>query len=134
MSQNEPNRQLCLFNKDGQVLSDQNDGSNENISPNWTKAKEREKGLKILLIIRSKNNNSTVYKTKSYLNIFSRYLVKEKESRNIKAIPAGELDTHLSRKQNGGDPSDLSSMERSIQRYLDEQKSQRNILKDNEFQ
>ena len=40
MSQNEPNWQFCLFDKDGQVLSDQNDGTNENISPNWTKANE----------------------------------------------------------------------------------------------
>ena len=40
MSQNKPNWQFCLFDKDGQVLSDQNDGTNENISPNWTKANE----------------------------------------------------------------------------------------------
>ena len=40
MSQNEPNWQFCLFDKDGQVLSDQNDGTNENISPNGTKGNE----------------------------------------------------------------------------------------------
>ena len=44
-----------------------------------TKSAAREKGFKISLIIRSKNNNNTVYKTKSYLNIFSRYLVKRKQ-------------------------------------------------------
>ena len=59
-----------------------------------TKSAAREKGFKILLMVRSKKKN-TVYKTKSDWNIFSRYLAKEKESRNIEAIPAGELDTYL---------------------------------------
>ena len=40
MSQNELNWQFCLFGKDGQVLSDQNNGTNENISPNGTKGNE----------------------------------------------------------------------------------------------
>ena len=65
MSQNEPNWQFCLFDKDGQVLSDQNDGTNENISPNWTKANEeasKEKGSRLYLWSEVKN---TVYKTKS---------------------------------------------------------------------
>ena len=34
------NKTIYLFDKDGQVLSDQNDGTNENISPNWIKANE----------------------------------------------------------------------------------------------
>ena len=37
---NEPNWKFCLFDKDGQVLSDQNDGTNKNISPNRTKAND----------------------------------------------------------------------------------------------
>ena len=40
MSPNEPNWQFCLFDKDDQVLSDQIYGTNENISPNWTKAND----------------------------------------------------------------------------------------------
>ena len=54
-----------------------------------TKWAAREKGFKILLMVRSKKTN-IVYKTKSDWNIFSRYLAKEKESRNIEAI-----DTYL---------------------------------------
>ena len=34
-------------------------------------------------------------KTKSDLNIFSRYIAKDIEIRNIEAIFAGELDTFL---------------------------------------
>ena len=43
------------------MLSDKNDGTNENISPNWTKANEeasKEKGFKIILMVRSKTKYS----------------------------------------------------------------------------
>ena len=101
MLQNEPNWQFYLFDKDGQVLSDQNDGTNENISPNWTKGNEEankvsSKRETIQDFIDGQKKIKTVsYETKSYLNIFSRYLAKEKETRNIEAIPAGELDTYF---------------------------------------
>ena len=102
MSQNEPDWQFCLFDKNGQVLSDQNDGTKGKISVltgpkrtnKRTKSAAREEEFKIVLMVRRKKNN-TVYKTKSDLNIFSRCLAIEKESRNIEAIPAGELDTYL---------------------------------------
>ena len=40
MSQNEPTWQFFLYDKDVQVLSDQNDGTRNKISPNWTKVNE----------------------------------------------------------------------------------------------
>ena len=40
MSQNQPNSQLFFYDEDGQVLSHQNDGTKENISPNLTKAND----------------------------------------------------------------------------------------------
>ena len=72
-------------------------------------------------------------------NWFSRYLAKEKESRNIEAITAGELDTHLAsswqfaNKMAASRQTFLRCKEALLQRYLGEQKSQSNILKDNEF-
>ena len=100
------------------MLFDQNDGTNENISPNWTKANEeankvsrkRERIQDFIDGQKLKKNKKTVsYKTKLDFNIFSRYLAKEKETINIEAIPAGFLPMTVS-KQNGDEPSDLSSM------------------------
>ena len=63
MSQNEPNWRFYLFDKD--------DGLDENISPNWTKANDeakksaaREKGFKILLMVRSTVIKKTQYHTR----------------------------------------------------------------------
>ena len=49
-----------------------------------TKSAAREKGFKILLMVRSKKTTTTVsYQSNADLNIFSRYLAKQKESRNM---------------------------------------------------
>ena len=80
MSENEPNWQLYLFEEDGKVLSEQNNGSNENASPNWTNKTNEEANKvssqkeKIKDFIDGQKSNNTLYKTKSNLNIFSRYL------------------------------------------------------------
>ena len=98
----------------------------------------RDKRFKILLMVRSKKHKTT-RPLKSGLNWFSRYLAKEKESRNIEAITACELDTHLAsswqfaNKMAASRQTFLRCKEALLQRYLGEQKSQRNILKDNEF-
>ena len=74
MSQNKPNWQFCLFDKDGQVLSDGKMTAQTKISvltgpkrtKKRTKSAAREKGFKILLMVRSKKRNA-LYKTKSDL-------------------------------------------------------------------
>ena len=152
MSQNEPNWQLYLLEVDGQVISEQNKCSNENASPNWTNKTNEEpnkvssKKEMIQDFIDGEKSKNTLYKTKSDLNIFSRYLAKENESRNIETIPAGELDTYLAElfmtvcKQNG-EEYELSSLSSIIAkkpsavfgRPSQRPKSQINILKDDEF-
>ena len=118
----------------------------ENIDPNSTRANEEvnkvsDKQQKIQDFIDAQKLKNTVYKIKSNLKGFSRYLAKENEERKIEVIPVEKLDTYLSDffmtvcKQNGDEyePSSLSSMQRSIQRHLDDQMSNINILKNDEF-
>ena len=150
MSQNEPNWQFWHFDRrDGQVLSDQNDGTNENISPNGTKGNEEAKQSQQQerndsrfywwSKVKKKRNKIVSYETKSDLNIISRYLANDKETRNIEAIPADELDTYLASSWQFANKMAVSRQiclrckQASAQRYLDEQKFQRNILKDNEL-
>ena len=72
---------------------------------------------------------------------FSQGTSPKKTRRKIEALPVEELNTYLAyffmtvHKQNGDEyePSSLSSMQRSIQRHLDDQMSNINILKNDEF-
>ena len=84
---------------------------------------------------------NTVKKTRSDIKTFERYLTSIGKNKVIENLPASELD-HLScrffinaRRVNNAEyePDSLSVIQRSIQRFLVDQKSQLNILKDVEF-
>ena len=98
MLQSSPNWQLCLFGQDGQALD--HEDTEENIDPNSTRANEEvnkvsDKQQKIQDFIDAQKSKNTVYKTKSDLKIFSRYLAKENEERKIEATPVEDLTLTL---------------------------------------
>lgn len=84
---------------------------------------------------------NTIRKTKSDMNILHKYLNSIGKNTEIESLPANDLDHLLSKffmevkKADGSDyePNTVSSFQRSIQRYLEEKRSQLNIFKDNEF-
>lgn len=84
---------------------------------------------------------NTVRKTRSDIKTFERYLTSIRKNKVIESLPASELDHLLckffinARRVNNEEyePDSLSGIQRSIQRFLVDQKSQSNILKDVEF-
>ena len=82
---------------------------------------------------------NTVRKTKSDMNTLHKYLTSIGKDTEIENLPAND---HLLskffmelKKADGTDyePNTVSSFQRSIQRYLEEERSQLNIFKDKEF-
>ena len=84
---------------------------------------------------------STVKKTKYDLNIWKRYLETKNESGQIENIPPEELNALLCRffmdtkKKDGSqyEPVSLTSLQRSLQRYLNDKGSTINLFKDEGF-
>ncbi len=104
---------------------------------------ERDSQEEIDSFIRERKSLNTVKKTASDMNSFNRYLAEiNKQYLNILHLPAQELDRLLSkffkdiRKFNGEEyePNTISSFERSIERFLSDNKSQFNILRDKKFE
>ena len=104
---------------------------------------ERDSQKEIDSFIRERKSLNTVKKTASDMNSFNRYLAEiNKQYLNILHLPAQELDRLLSkffkdiRKFNGEEyePNTISSFERSIERFLSDNKSQFNILRDKKFE
>ena len=95
-----------------------------------------------VFILKNKATN-TITKTASNMRIWKRWCESVGERRNVEDIPSTELDRLLShffvkiRKKNREEyePISLMSNQRSIDRYLCEEKGPtRNILKDAEFE
>lgn len=85
--------------------------------------------------------DNTKKKTTYDLNIWRRYCSTVGETRALEKIPSEELNILLCRffmdirkKDNGVyEPGSLASLQRSIQRYLNDNNSSTNIMKDQEF-
>ena len=93
---------------------------------------------KYILIQRTEN---TVKKTDYDLNVWKRFFLEVGETREIEDIPADKLNLLICRfmmekKKDGGayEPETLQLFQRSLQRYLNDKNSKKNILKDQEFQ
>ena len=96
----------------------------------------------VTAFIRKNKATNTITKTASDMRIWKRWCESVGERRNVEDIPSTELDSLLSHffvkvcKKNGEEyePLSLISYQRSIDRYLREEKRQtRSILKDPEF-
>ena len=97
---------------------------------------------KIEDILKEQKSANTARKTTSDLETLQRYLLIDKGKIGMVNLPAPELD-HLLAKffkdvhtVNGDEyePDSVSSFQRSIHRFLTDQKYPHNILKDNEFE
>ena len=92
--------------------------------------------------ILTQRTENTVKKTDYDLNVWKRFFLEVGETREIEDIPADELNLLICRfmmekkKKDGGayEPGTLQSFQRSLQRYLNDKNSKKNILKDQEFQ
>ena len=93
--------------------------------------------------LKQQKSKNTLNKTSSDMKAFNHYLqTTNKQYLNILNLSATELDHLLSkffkniRKLNGEEyePNTISSFQRSIQRFLRDNKSQFNILSDKEFE
>jgi hypothetical protein len=100
---------------------------------------QRNSQEEIDIFISEQKSVNTVKKTTTDINAFNRYLAEiNKQYLNILYLPAQELDHLLSkffkdiRKLNGEEyePGTISCFQRSIQRFLSDNKSQFNILRD----
>ena len=98
---------------------------------------------KIDEFINKQKSVNTVRKTMADMNILRRYMSTINMGEiNIENLPTSELNHLLSkffievRRKDGKEyePGTVSSVQRSIQRYLNDKKSSVNILKDNEFE
>ena len=103
-----------------------------------TKSAAREKGFKILLMVRSKKTPQYYTRPSQTWTYFHDILPKKKKAeilkRHLLVNLALTLLLHDSlQKMVASRQICLRYKESRIQRYLDEQKSQGNILKDNEF-
>ena len=89
--------------------------------------------------VTNQKSKNTVRKTKSDMN--NKYFNSIGKNTKIENLPANDLDHLLSKffmevkKADGTEyePNTVSSFQRSVQRYLEEKKSQLNIFKDKEF-
>ena len=104
---------------------------------------QRNSQEEIDIFINEQKSVNTVKKPTTDMNAFNRYLAEiNKQYLNILYLPAQELDHLLSkffkdiRKLNGEEyePRTISSFQRSIHRFLSDNKSQFNILRDKEFE
>jgi len=85
--------------------------------------------------------DNTKKKTTYDLNVWQRYCSTVGETRALENIPPEELNILLRRifmdirKKDGGlyEPGSLASLQRSIQRYLNDGNSSINVMKDKEF-
>lgn len=114
-------------------------GNNEMSSNNEETMKTEEEMKQFILQQKSVN---TLRKTSSDMKCFYRYLKQiNKNDVDILHLPASEFDHLLAkfykdvRKINGDEyePSSLTGLQRSIQRYISDSGSKINILKDDEF-
>lgn len=103
---------------------------------------EKNSDEEIENFIMDQRAESTVSKTKSDVNTFSRYWkVYENEEREVHDIPLSQLDTllckffiHVRRKDGKEyEPSTLTSLQRSLQRHLTGKGVKFNILRDEQF-
>ena len=84
---------------------------------------------------------NTTKKTTYDLNVWNRFYDSISENRNLENIPVHELNVLLCRffmtitKKDGSvyEPSSLTSFQRSVQRYLNDENSSVNIFQDPEF-
>lgn len=110
----------------------------EEVNNQHEEVNEDEEFVKFISAQRSKN---TVSKTKCDVNNFTKYCSSLNENRQLQDIPVKDMNTLLCKffmnvVRNDGEqyePDTISSIQRSIQRYLQELGVQYNILKDNEF-
>ena len=92
--------------------------------------------------ITGQQSKSTANKTKCDVNLFKTFCLSQNDTREIHDIPAHELDVLLCKffmtavKKDGDqyEPDTLTSIQRSLQRKLQELGVSFNILKDTEFQ
>ena len=92
--------------------------------------------------IKEQKSENTVRKTASDMKTFNRYLSSINKNVQVLDLPAADLDRILSkffkdvRKVNGEEyePDTLSGFQRSIQRFLSDEKSHFNVLIDKEFE
>ena len=112
--------------------------------PTYPEATERKSLLtseEIQKFVRSQQQANTVKKTTYDMNVFQRFLNECGEKRKVVEIPPDELDGLLcnfyitaKKKDNSEyEPDTMSSFSRSIQRFLDDNNTKVNILKDEEF-
>ena len=91
--------------------------------------------------IEEQRATNTKDKTKSDLNVWERFCTERNDTRKLEFIPWKELNILLCeffkniRKKNGAEyePGTLTSFQRSIQRYLNGQGSQANLIQGDEF-
>ncbi|KAK3728340.1 hypothetical protein QZH41_002174 [Actinostola sp. cb2023] len=91
--------------------------------------------------IEDQRPETTKKKTDYDIGIWKKFCSSNNENREIEEIPAVEMNVLLCRffmnvkKKNGGEyePSSLTSIHRSIQRYLNNKNSPLNLFKDQEF-
>ena len=84
---------------------------------------------------------NTTKKTTYDLNVWNRFCDSISENRNLENIPVHELNVLLCRffmtitKKDGSvyEPSSLTSFQRSVQRYINDENSTVNIFQDPEF-
>ena len=92
--------------------------------------------------ILTQRTENTVRKKEYDLNVWKRLFLEVGEKRKIEDIPANELNILICRfimerkKKNGGayEPATLQSFQTSLQRYLNDKNSKKDILKDRGFQ
>ena len=95
----------------------------------------------ITQFVQNSENKQTLAKTKSDINKFKLFLVKENEDRDIENIPPRELDIHICRffmnikNRQGADyePHTLKGFQASIQRYLRSKGANVDLTKDADF-
>ena len=116
--------------------------THETTSGNTNEEKESSSREELLNFLKEQESKNTERKTTSDINTFHRFLVGiGKENEKIVDLPAHKLKSNLARlfkdvrRQNGAEykPGTLFGFQRSIQRFLSDYNSKKNILKDEEF-
>ena len=111
------------------------------IATEKTAVSSAEDDAQFVAFIDQQRSENTKSKTKCDVNIFKTFILNLNETRELEQIPVKELDKLLckffmtiKRKDgNNYEPDTLTSIQRSIQRYLQQQNADFNIIKDNDF-
>ncbi|KAK3755461.1 hypothetical protein QZH41_020515 [Actinostola sp. cb2023] len=128
------------YHSDSEFYYPERDKENENATTTTTRNDDNI-SQDIQEFIEDQRPETTKKKTDYDIGIWKKLCSSNNENREIEEIPAVEMNVLLCRffmnvkKKNGGEyePSSLTSMHRSIQRYLNNKNSPLNLFKDQEF-